>query len=502
MRSTSFVIAAVVMVLVGSAAAWAVEPIPDQEVADAVDDELMADPATPAWSIDVSVDEGIVTLTGDVDNILAKDRADKLATTVKGVRAVVNRLDVVAPDRSDAAIEQDVRDALLFNDATEKMEVSVAVDDQVVTLTGTTDSWQEKELAGKVANGVKGVTAIENRIELDYPRERADGTIRDEVQRALHWDAYVDDALVDVAVDGGVVTLTGTVGSLAEKREAGIEARVAGVTDVKNELTVESWAREARFRKDKYQPMSNEQIKEAVADALRYDPRVARFDIDVQPKNGYVTLRGIVENLKAKRAAAENARTVIGVWGVENRIKVRPKPPSEARIIDRVEDALKRDPYVERFEIQVAAVGHEVYLDGTVDSVFERAQAEDVASRQKGVRKVNNYLKVHDLAMPTFDPYVDDWYIYDFDVNGTLEQEPPTKADWQIAEQIREALDWSPFVDSDEVTVSVDDGKATLTGTVDTWGELYAARANALDGGAVAVDNELRVEYGPDYYRP
>ena len=47
------------------------------------------------------------------------------------------------------------------------------------------------------------------------------------------------------------------------------------------------------------------------------------------------------------------------------------------------------------------------------------------------------------------------------------------------------------------VVVSVEDGTATLTGTVDTWYERRSATENAFEGGARAVDNDLRVDYGP-----
>jgi osmotically-inducible protein OsmY len=57
-------------------------------------------------------------------------------------------------------------------------------------------------------------------------------------------------------------------------------------------------------------------------------------------------------------------------------------------------------------------------------------------------------------------------------------------------------------VDRDEVTVTVDDGVAELTGTVETWNERRAAEENAYEGGAVTVDNDLGVEFGPDYYSP
>jgi osmotically-inducible protein OsmY len=48
-------------------------------------------------------------------------------------------------------------------------------------------------------------------------------------------------------------------------------------------------------------------------------------------------------------------------------------------------------------------------------------------------------------------------------------------------------------VDSDDVTVTVRDGKAILTGAVQSWSEFEAAEENAFEGGAVWVYNDLLV---------
>ena len=66
-------------------------------VSDAVENELFMDQAVPAHQLVVSTTEGIVTLRGAVENILAKERAAKIAMTVKGVRAVVNQIEVKPP---------------------------------------------------------------------------------------------------------------------------------------------------------------------------------------------------------------------------------------------------------------------------------------------------------------------------------------------------------------------------------------------------------------------
>lgn len=62
---------------------------------------------------------------------------------------------------------------------------------------------------------------------------------------------------------------------------------------------------------------------------------------------------------------------------------------------------------------------------------------------------------------------------------------------------IEDELFWSPFVDADEVEVSVEDGVATLTGQVDSWTKRNVASGHALEGGALRVVNRLEVACGP-----
>jgi hypothetical protein len=110
-----------------------------------------------------------------------------------------------------------------------------------------------------------------------------------------------------------------------------------------------------------------------------------------------------------------------------------------------------------------------------------------------GVVDVSNGLLVTDLRWPmVYSPYVYDWYVYDYD---WYDYSPryAVKSDNHIKDDIEDELWWSPYVDADEVTVRVEDGRATLTGTVDSWSELRSATENALEGGAIAVDNNLVV---------
>ncbi len=489
----------------GSVLGAATNEMTDATIADAVSDALFIKHGVPGYVIDIDVKDGIVKLSGTVNNIMAKDRAVRVAETVKGVRGVVNRIKIADTGRDDAAVRQDVHDALLVDPATDSWEIEPSVNDGVVMLQGTVESWQEKQLAGKVAKSVRGVRGVKNEIDIDYRMERSDAEIRAEIVQALNWNALVDDALIRVRVDDGRVELTGTVGSAAEKRQARSGAWVMGVEMVAaDDLEVETWARDDRFRKDKYVQKSDQEIRQAVKDALRYDARVAAKQVDVAVDNGVVKLGGKLDNLKSRNAAARTARNIVGVWRVKNRIDVRPSTPSDSTIVDHVRDALRRDPYVERFEVGVWVGNGEVTLSGTVDTYFEKLQAGDAAAGVYGVVAVDNNLVVDDdYEVVTYDPYVDeDWYTYDYDWYVYPNAYTATESDWEIHEDVEDELWWSPFVDSDEVTVTVDDGIVTLSGVVDTWNEREAATENAYEGGAVAVDNNLSVHYGPEYYAP
>jgi len=474
------------------------QPLTDISITDAVEDELIMDQAVPFHLIDVATTDGVVTLSGSVDNILAKERAARIARMVKGVRTVVNQVEVDPPLlRTDSQIRDDVEDALRTDPATDSYEVNVEVQDSVVTLSGTVDSLQEKELSETVAMGVKGVKRANNKIMVSWPETRPDEEIKVEVEKALEWDAFVDHALIDVNVQNEKVLLSGIVGSAAEKDTAYWTAYVAGVKTVDDSgLKVKRWARDPDLKGEKYAKKSKEEIEDAVKDALLYDPRVSSFEVSPEVADDGITviLRGMVDNLKAKRAAGQDAQNTVGVRAVDNRILVRPTlMRSDEKIEDNVRRALVRDPYVESFDIKVDVRNGVADLYGTVDSFFEKFQADDVASRVNGVLMVDNKLIVQKDYHPYItDPYVDDRYGYDSEWHQ-YRPRFPAKSDWRIKEDIQDELWWSPFVDADDVTVTVDNGEVTLTGIVDSWSEFNAAANNAYEGGAVYVDNDLQV---------
>jgi len=508
MRNVGFIGFAVVFAVLATSllAVAAPDGLTDKEIANAVDDQLIMDSATPADDIDVLVNDGIVELSGYVNTILAKDRAERLATIVKGVEGVVNNIEITPVYRVDSEIEEDVEDALLRDPVAESLEIDSSVEGGTVNLTGPVDSWEEKQLVGRVAKGVRGVKALNNDLEIDFTTDRSASEIRTEIEDSIRWDAYLDGALITVMVEeDGNVTLKGIVGSAAEKDRAYRRGWVPGVKNLDlSDLEVKRWARDEDLRKRKYNAIEDPEIKNAIDHALKYAPRVASFDIDVSVDKGVATLRGTVDNLKAKRSAARYTKGVVGVWRVKNRIKVRGEAPSDKKIKDDLLTAIARNPYLQPYEITATVVDGTVYLYGNVDSDFEKAQADELAANARGVKAVRNQIDVGEpsgLKYDVYSPYVGTRFYYDYDWQRATPTES-AKSDWEIHEDIKSELFWSPFVSDDDIKVTVEDGVAVLTGTVDTWGEHEAATDNAYEGGATDVDNNLKVEFGPIYYAP
>jgi len=458
------------------------EKISDKAITRAVESALYLDELVSAHLVDVETGQGIVTLSGTVDNILARERASKVAESIRGVRSVVNRIGVACIVKPDKTLEKDVRAALAEDPATESYQIAVNARDGIVTLEGEVDSWDEKQIAGTVAMGVAGVRDLNNRMNIDYEGVRTDQEIRAEIERRLELDPYVYEGMIEVEVSGGRVSLSGIVGSAAERTHAITDSWVTGVTEVEaGGLEVRWWAREDLKRESRISFATDEEVEQAVRDALRYDPRTAPYDFGVSVEDRQVILTGVTDNLAAKTAAGDNARNTIGVSGVDNFIKVRPEVElTTERIEQNVERALNRDPLLERYTLTPVVRNRKVYLYGTVDTFCDRQRAVNVASRVWGVVDVMDNLEVS--AAETM------------------------KSDDLIQQDIESELFWSFFVDSDNIEVSVEDGVATLTGVVTSWQELRAAIENAFDGGAVGVKSELVVHemprYAPSYYRP
>jgi osmotically-inducible protein OsmY len=423
-----------------SAPLHAVDQISDIEINDAVENEILADHAVDISGVNVRTEQGVVTLSGSVDNIMARERAETLASITNGVVAVVNRIAVKpSSSRADRQIRRDVEDALLYSPATESFQADVQVSGGKVFLSGTVGSLAEKELAGNVAKSVHGVTGLINNLSLAYDRDRTDANIRQDIDERLKWDALMGHAVISVSVDDGNVKLTGTVGSAAEVRRARQNALVTGAKSINTSgIEVKAGTGDVYRRQSDFVIKSDDDIEKAVSRALFYDPRVYSTKVTASASAGVVTLRGHVSSIGAKYSAAQDAGNTIGVRAVNNRLRVRTKPISPNSSKTRIENALARDPYMERYKIGVDVEDHAVTLSGVVDTYFEKYHAFDIALRAKGVDEVHNNLEVvhkhHPLTHNSclYGVYPDDLYWYDYEPRRT------SKSDRSIKQSYRE----------------------------------------------------------------
>ena len=522
--SASLLIAAGIQTLVlpSLQAATTEKEITDSGITTAVEGGLKLDKGVFPNDVDVSTSQGIVTLSGSVNNLLAKERAVMAAKSIRGVREVIDQITVTPVSRSDEDIRKDIQTALQQDPATESYQTTVSVQGAVATLTGSVGTYAEKQLATRIANGVKGVKEVRNDVTINYMAKRTDSEIAADVKARLQWDIWINGGLISPVVKGGKVTLTGTIGSVISKSRAFDDAWVNGVTSVDDSgLKIESLAHNDAQQKSKTAISSDSEIKQAVQAALRFDARVSAFSPDVTVEDGVVILGGSVGNLKAKTAAAQDAKNVVGVSLVENHLKVRPTGGSAdaAAMEKQLKAALLWDPFLDSSTIDVAVINRVAYLSGAVDSSFQKAEAQDVASRIKGVVQVRNHLKVEPEYYSIYDSdydYYNGYYYPDYDYgyyddygyygSPDYNQSPyyisemsgpqPYLSDEQIKKNIENRFFWSPFVDSDDIKVTVDGAVATLTGTVGTWVGWGEADKDARKGGATAVLNRVTVNKG------
>lgn len=212
-----------------------------------------------------------------------------------------------------------------------------------------------------------------------------DSELQRDVIDELRWDPAITQKELGVAVSGGVVTLTGSVHSYAERWAVERAAeRVAGVRALANEVTVTLPSTFVR---------SDSDLAHQIVEALQWDVQVPDERIKAKVVRGWVTLEGEVDWAFQREAAERDVRSLTGVSSVTNLIRVK-SPISTFDVSRKIKEALRRRADRDADRIHVEAMGDVVTLTGTVSSVAERRAAEGVAWSAPGVREVKDELIV------------------------------------------------------------------------------------------------------------
>jgi osmotically-inducible protein OsmY len=214
---------------------------------------------------------------------------------------------------------------------------------------------------------------------------RTDTQIQSDVLAEMKWEPRVQPNEIGVAVNNGVVTLTGWVDSYTKKWAAEDAAhRVRGVKAVANDIEVRLSSSAQRTDAD---------LAAAVIQTLECDAFVPTDRLDVTVSKGWVTLKGDVEWRYQKEDAERVVRRLAGVVGVTNLITVKPRvTPSELK--EKIEKALLRSAETDAQRITVDVDGDAVILKGSVRSWAERQAAERAAWAAPGVASVDNRITI------------------------------------------------------------------------------------------------------------
>ena len=201
--------------------------------------------------VKVKVSDGVVTLTGTVQDDDEKDLASETVKNLPGVTAVNNKITIkeTYPKHSDSWIAFKIRSRLLVKGHVSATATTVAVKEGVVTLTGTADNSAQKELTGVYAKEIEGVKSVNNDIVVKAPpapgstmsEKIDDASITSQVKYELLRHKSTSALKTKVTTTDGVVLITGEAASDAEKALVTKLAQdVRGVKSVENNMTVKS----------------------------------------------------------------------------------------------------------------------------------------------------------------------------------------------------------------------------------------------------------------------
>lgn len=166
-------------------------------------------------NIDVRVEDGAVQLVGTTATYSERIAAYEAAWTVPGVVSVDNRLLVTPPDNYDLPTDDDIRDnidrILRVHPQIDSFNVDAVVNGGRVDLRGTVDAYWKKQRLEGLAGDIGGVIDIENNLSVKPEQAMPDDTIAEAIETALARTDPVDADKIDISVENGLVTLSGTV---------------------------------------------------------------------------------------------------------------------------------------------------------------------------------------------------------------------------------------------------------------------------------------------------
>jgi len=296
---------------------------PDDAIEKDVRASLKRDVYLIDMPIDVSVKNGVVTLSGTVGSEYQRDRAYDDSRWIDNVTGLNNNLKVEWWEKentrtkplyvTDGELANAVTDELLQDTRLDLFDLSVTASYGHVTLKGSVANYYQKNIAESDVHDVIGVGWVTNDLAVRSAK-REDSRIRDDIL----FDISTDEALwhqgIEVKVNKGIVTLSGKVDSSYDKEHAkAVASLIRGVREVNNKITV-----------DRKQGYKDAALCRKVINRIESNWLLSpvKDQIKVNVRKGIATLTGTVYNWGERREAERIAFNTNGIWMVDNRLKV------------------------------------------------------------------------------------------------------------------------------------------------------------------------------------
>jgi hyperosmotically inducible protein len=309
--------------------------------------------------------------------------------------------------------------ALLTGEGVTGTAINVDTVDGRVTLHGKVATQAEKQKAEDVAKKITGVKDVRNLIAVvpesaSETTKVADDKVMANVKTALSEEKALSDSAIAVqSVNDGTVLLGGTAKTMSDHlRALEITRSVPGVRQVATEVQSPDRVADAEIHKSgstagdapagggTMSTMGDAWTTSLVKMRLLANSETPAMDINVDTRNGVVTLFGIVPTESAKNAATTEARKVDGVKEVRNDLQVVAKPQQAAvevkddELSRQINEAMKQREALNDSDINVEVKNGVARLTGTVPSQDHRVMAAIAARSIAGVKSVKDELTI------------------------------------------------------------------------------------------------------------
>jgi osmotically-inducible protein OsmY len=215
----------------------------------------------------------------------------------------------------DEQIVKDIMDHLSWDNRVDASDIQVEVTNGKVRLFGAVPVYTTRQIAEQACYDVEGVTSVENQLQVKHPTSMTippDPELKAHLETLLNWNQELASESIRLEVKNGEVTLDGTVDAYWKKvRAEEMAAAVKGVLGIQNTLAVVPT-----------ESIYDDAIGDGIADALARNPQIDANTVDVQVKDGRVSLSGKVPNQGARKAAQDAAQHTMGVIEVYNQLEL------------------------------------------------------------------------------------------------------------------------------------------------------------------------------------